>query len=141
MKYFLSALLVVLTLDSHTSAFSHSGGLDRSGCHNVTATGGRHCHRESSGSSSGGSSGGSSWGDAEDLLAILTVVSLITYIAVQSDKNGFIDTYTERLDPTGGFYFNYRPRSELKETHFDNFAADQNEDNGDSVTFGYRLRF
>jgi len=27
-------------------AFSHSGGLDRSGCHNNTATGDYHCHKD-----------------------------------------------------------------------------------------------
>ncbi|MCY4497254.1 MAG: YHYH domain-containing protein [Rhodospirillaceae bacterium] len=26
-------------------AFAHGGGLNRDGCHNVTATGGYHCHR------------------------------------------------------------------------------------------------
>lgn len=26
-------------------AFAHDGGLDRDGCHNETATGGYHCHR------------------------------------------------------------------------------------------------
>ena len=29
-------------------AYAHPGGLNRSGCHNVRATGGYHCHRASS---------------------------------------------------------------------------------------------
>lgn len=33
------------------SVYAHGGGLDSSGCHNETATGGYHCHQEEKASS------------------------------------------------------------------------------------------
>ena len=40
-------LIGLLVLAWQPPAFAHSGGLNRYGCHNETATGGYHCHRDS----------------------------------------------------------------------------------------------
>lgn len=35
---------ILLAVIGATAAAAHSGGLNRQGCHNETATGGYHCH-------------------------------------------------------------------------------------------------
>ncbi len=47
---FYRSIIFVLILLCSALVYPHSGGLNSSGCHNVTATGGYHCHRGSSSS-------------------------------------------------------------------------------------------
>ena len=43
----ISLLVAAFVLLPLQDAFAHGGGLNSDGCHNVTATGGYHCHRGS----------------------------------------------------------------------------------------------
>ena len=58
MKFKVIAILLTITFLTYDFAYAHSGRTNSSGCHNVTATGGYHCH--SSGSSGSTSSKGGS---------------------------------------------------------------------------------
>ena len=53
MKLKILAILLTISIFTYDFAYAHSGRTNSSGCHNVTATGGYHCH-------SGGSSGSTS---------------------------------------------------------------------------------
>ena len=45
-KIIAGVAVACLLLPYAGEAWSHGGGLDRYGCHNETATGGYHCHRD-----------------------------------------------------------------------------------------------
>ena len=86
---FLSFGFVLATTMDYAGA--HSGRTDRSGCHNVTADGTRHCHYGGSysgggssggGSSGGGSSGGGSSGGSSSGEDFLIVASIIVGVVI-----------------------------------------------------------
>ena len=96
MKFKLLAILLIITFFTYEFAYSHSGRTNSSGCHNVTATGGYHCH---GGGSSGGSSSRSSSGDSESifndgaLLILGTVVLIgICWVLIKDDTGCLLDT-------------------------------------------------
>ena len=125
MVSFLRVLLVIAIFNSFTPAFSHSGRTNSSGCHNVTATGGSHCHNGGSGR------------DGGDLLEALVVLGFIVYLVSRADRYGVAATDEDQVTPRGGFYVTYNPSSESLENRSDNFV--EGFENG--VSLGYRLRF
>lgn len=92
------AILVIFVFCGYDFAYAHSGRTNAAGCHNVTATGGYHCHNGggNSGSGGSGSSGGSSRGGSGSsrysenesgiyILLGLTVIIGIGYWAYTTD--------------------------------------------------------
>ena len=88
------AILVIFILCVYNFAYAHSGRTNSAGCHNVTATGGYHCHNGggSSGSSGGDSSGSSSSSsysqnesDINLLLGLTVIIIGVGYWAYKTD--------------------------------------------------------
>ena len=96
MKNILPALAGIgflLLLPAQTMA--HGGGLNRYGCHNETATGGYHCHRNSSGNSgSSGNNAGSvpkgndGWRTAGYVVGGLVIVWVVLNAACDDEALG-----------------------------------------------------
>lgn len=76
MRFKILVILVIFVFCVYDFAYSHSGRTNSAGCHNVTATGGYHCHN-SSGSS--GRSGSYSQSD-DDLYLVLGLVVIVVGI-------------------------------------------------------------
>ena len=77
MKFKLLVILAILTFCIYSVAYSHSGRTNSSGCHNVTATGGYHCHGGGSSSSSSSSSSGTDLEQYDGALLIGGVIVLV----------------------------------------------------------------
>ena len=99
MKFKLIVIFVILTFCVYSVAYSHSGRTNSSGCHNVTATGGYHCHGGGSSSSSGSSSSGtrSSGTDLEQydgalLLGGVIVLVVVCWAVIDPDSCCLFDT-------------------------------------------------
>ena len=98
MRFKLFVILAILTFSIYSVAYSHSGRTNSSGCHNVTATGGYHCHgggSSSSSSSSGGSSSSSrsNLQDGDRLIAIggLIILVAICWVVIDPDNSCLVD--------------------------------------------------
>ena len=84
MRFKILVILVIFVFCVYDFAYSHSGRTNSAGCHNVTATGGYHCHG-SSGGSGGGSSGISRYSQSDDdvylVLGLVVIVVGVGYWA------------------------------------------------------------
>ena len=80
-------ILIIFVFSTYDFAYSHSGRTNAAGCHNVTATGGYHCHnRGGSGSSNSSSSRYSLNENDINLLIGLTVIIVgVGYWAYKTD--------------------------------------------------------
>ena len=90
MRFKVFVILVILVFCVYDFVYSHSGRTNPAGCHNVTATGGYHCHGGGSSSGSGGGSySRSSRYDQNDsgiyLLLGITVIIGVGYWAYTTD--------------------------------------------------------
>ena len=90
MRFKILVVLVIFVFCVYDFAYAHSGRTNSAGCHNVTATGGYHCHGGSSGSS--GSSGynrssrySQSDNDVYLLLGLVVIVVGVGYWAYTTD--------------------------------------------------------
>ena len=88
MKFKLIVIFAILVVSVHSVAYAHSGRTNSSGCHNVTATGGYHCH--------GGGSSSSDDGFLSDdgLLVVggLIILVAVCWIVIDPDNSCFVDT-------------------------------------------------
>lgn len=97
----LRSIAVVVVLIAAHSAAAHPGGLDSSGCHNETETGGYHCH--------GDDGGGGGDGTLEAALAVwivgcLTVAAIAGPVAVFCISYAVVQAMSDDGDG-GGFGF------------------------------------
>ena len=79
MRFKILVILVIFVFCVYDFAYSHSGRTNSAGCHNVTATGGYHCHSSSGGSGGSGSySRGSRYSeDDNDVYLVLGLVVIV----------------------------------------------------------------
>lgn len=77
MQFRILVILAIFTFCVHNFAYSHSGRTNWAGCHNVTATGGYHCHSGGSGSGSGS--------DVYLLLGVTVIIIGVGYWAYVTD--------------------------------------------------------
>ena len=97
MKFKILAVLLTITFITYDFAYAHSGRTNSSGCHNVTAIGGYHCH--SGGSPAGTSSRGSSdysesiFSEADRSFLILGTIVLIgiCWVLIEDDSCCLLD--------------------------------------------------
>ena len=90
MKFKILAMLVIFVFCVYDFAYSHSGRTNSAGCHNVTATGGYHCHGGGSSSSGSGShSRSSSYSEIDSdiylLLGLTVIIIGVGYWAYTTD--------------------------------------------------------
>lgn len=88
MRFKILVILVIFVFCVYDFAYSHSGRTNSAGCHNVTATGGYHCHSSSGGSSGGSSSRSGSYSQSDDfylVLGIFVIVVGVGYWAYTTD--------------------------------------------------------
>lgn len=82
MKFKILVILAIFTFCLHDFAYSHSGRTNSAGCHNVTATGGYHCH-------GGGSSRNNSYAQSDSdvylLLGLTVIIIGVGYWAYATD--------------------------------------------------------
>ncbi len=77
---FYRLVIFIMALLVSAPVYPHGGGLNRQGCHNVTATGGYHCHR-------GGSSSTSKSGSPSLTLSLLLATSVLVAAIAINIKN------------------------------------------------------
>ena len=93
MRFKLFVILAILTCSIYSVAYSHSGRTNSSGCHNVRATGGYHCHGGgSSSSSSSRSSSTSSENDRIIQIGGIILLVIICWAIIDTDSNCLSDT-------------------------------------------------
>ena len=82
------AIVIIFVFSVYDFAYAHSGRTNSSGCHNVTATGGYHCHN-GGGSSGSSSSSSSRYSESENdtvlLLGLAVIVIGVGYWAYTTD--------------------------------------------------------
>ena len=120
MKFKILAILVTITFFVYDFAYAHSGRTNSSGCHNVTATGGYHCH---SGGSSGGTSSRSGSGysrttlsEADQVLLIFGAVIVIGICWVLIDRDSCLLDTQHIANPVQSFLLSEQlapPNSQL----------------------------
>lgn len=90
MRFKVLVILVIFVFCVYDFAYSHSGRTNSAGCHNVTATGGYHCHSSSGGSGGSGSYSRSSRYSEDDndvylVLGLAVIVVGVGYWAYTTD--------------------------------------------------------
>ena len=89
MRFKILAVLVIFIFCIYDLAYSHSGRTNSAGCHNVTATGGYHCHGGSSSSGSGSYTRSSRYSEDDNdiylVLGLAVIVVGVGYWAYTTD--------------------------------------------------------
>ena len=104
MRFKILVILVIFVFCVYDFAYSHSGRTNSAGCHNVTATGGYHCHSSGSGSSGGSSSRSGNYSQSDDdvylVLGLVVIVVGVGYWAYTTNggKNPQGCFPSQRLD-------------------------------------------
>ena len=140
MKFKLLVILAILTFCIYSVAYSHSGRTNSSGCHNVTATGGYHCHGGGSSSSSSSSGTDSEQYDGALLIGGVIVLVVVCWAVIDPDSCCLFDT---SHDPgAAGHYLNQLPmRIPVNTSLVPRFDLTRQEHTGWEFRASYTFRF
>ena len=141
MKFKLLIILAILTFSIYSVAYSHSGRTNSSGCHNVTATGGYHCHGGGSSSSSNSRSSGTDFGDnGAILVAGVIMLVVVCWAIIDPDSCCLFDT--SHNPDSAQRYLNQLPiRLPVNTRLVPRFDFSRQEHAGWEFSVGYTFRF